>query len=84
MLCNLKEALQGCWGGVEPPPSTLSPSVTSWEQWVSGHSLGGGAGSVLFPARRGLQGDSQTGGLSPRCSGSPRLHPEEQGSDRVS
>lgn len=45
---------------------------------------GGVPGSVLLPARRGLQGDSQTGGLSPPCLGSPRLHPEEQGSDRVS
>lgn len=64
MLCRLREAEQGCWGGMEPPSPTLSLSVTSWELWVPEDSRGV-PGSVLLSGGGRSGGDSHSGGLSP-------------------
>lgn len=75
--CSLSEARQGCWGGLEPPSPALSPSVTSWEQWVLEHS-GGGPGSVLLPQGEVCE-EAVTCRSHPSWSRSPRPDPEELG-----
>lgn len=73
MLCRLREAEQGCWGGVEPPSPTLSPSVTSWDLWVPEHSRGV-PGSVLLSGGVGLE-ETLTLGVSALPEQDPQAGP---------